>query len=94
MEPAVQEQKNQNLAGTAGKPGDYQPLFENLRHVIDVSRKKFDLKRASNSDKQKWARLLITGCEAYGSLMEKAKIELIELRISQIEMRVVNTANE
>jgi len=77
--------ENQNLASPASKRGDFQPLFENLSHLIDVSRQKFDLERASNSDKQKWARLLIQGCEAYGKLMETAKIEEIEVRLESLE---------
>jgi hypothetical protein len=60
-------------------------LFENLEHVIAVSRIKFDLTRASNSDKQKWARLLISGCEAYANLLETAKLEEIEARIKNLE---------
>ena len=46
-------EKTQNLTGTEQKTSSFKPLFENLEHVINVSRKKFDLARASNSDKQK-----------------------------------------
>lgn len=73
------------MASTETKTGEFQPLFENLRHVIDVSRTKFDLVRASNSDKQRWARLLISGCEAYASLLETSKLEEIEARLSNLE---------
>jgi hypothetical protein len=65
----------------------FQSLFDNLSHVIDVSRTKFDLVKASNNDKQKWARLLIAGVEAYAKLMETAKIEEMEQRIQAIEKR-------
>jgi hypothetical protein len=80
-------EESQTLTGQTWKKIDFQPLFENLSHVIDVSRSKFDLARASNSDKQRWARLLITGCEAYAKLMESAKIEELEERINKIETR-------
>ncbi len=73
------------MADIEKESGGFEGLFENLRHVIAVSRQKFDLERASNSDKQKWARLLIQGCEAYGKLMETAKIEEIEARVSELE---------
>lgn len=79
------ETENQTLASIAPKKGDFQPLFENLSHVIDVSRKKFDLTRASNSDKQRWARLLISGCQAYSELLEASKLEEIEARIQALE---------
>jgi hypothetical protein len=79
------QMENQNMARSAQKTSDYQPLFDNLSHIIGVSRTKFDLKRASNSDKMKWARLLILGCQAYASLMESAKIEDLEQRIIKIE---------
>jgi hypothetical protein len=77
--------KTQNLASIEAKPSPFQPLFENLSHVIDVSRKKFDLERASNADKQRWARLLITGCEAFANLLETRKLEALEERLAQIE---------
>ena len=80
-------EKNQNLTCTASKTGDFQPLFENLSHVIAVSRNKFDLQRASNGDKQRWARLLILGCQTYADLLEKVKLEEIEERIKKIEAR-------
>ena len=77
--------KNQNLMYTPSKTSDFQPLFDHLSHVISVSRKKFDLKRAANSDKMKWARLLIQGCQAYSVLLETSKLELLEERLKTIE---------
>ena len=65
--------------------GDFQPLFNHLSHVITVSRNKFDLPRTNNMDKQRWARLLITGCEAYAKLLEASKIDELELRLTRLE---------
>ncbi|MCW4053558.1 MAG: hypothetical protein NWE84_01375 [Candidatus Bathyarchaeota archaeon] len=76
---------NQTLRNSTAKPSGFQLLFDNLAHLIDVSRKKFDLTRASNSDKQKWARLLIQGCQAYGVLLEKRKLEDLENRLQKLE---------
>lgn len=65
--------------------GAFQPLFNHLRHVIDVSRTKFDLQQTNNRDKQRWARLLITGCEAYAKLLEASKIDELEARLTRLE---------
>lgn len=75
------------MACIESEKSSFEALFENLSHVIDVSRQKFDLERASNSDKQKWARLLIAGCEAYANLLETSKLEKLEERIANIEQR-------
>ena len=77
----------QNLAMPASKTSDFQPLFENLSHVIEVSRQKFDLQRASNNDKMRWGRLLIEGAKAYASLWESRKIEALEQRLENLEAR-------
>jgi hypothetical protein len=63
----------------------FQPLFNHLRHVIDVSRKKFDLQQTNNHDRQRWARLLIAGCEAYAKLLESSKIDELEARLTRLE---------
>jgi hypothetical protein len=84
--PSTQPQvENQNLMSITSKRGDFKPLFDNLSHVIAVSRNKFDLVRASNLDKQRWARLLITGCEAYAKLLEASKIDELEARLTRLE---------
>lgn len=80
-------EETQTLTSTTQKTSPFKGLFDNLSHVIDVSRNKFDLTRASNSDKQRWARLLIQGCEVYGKLLETAKIEDIENRLEKIESK-------
>jgi hypothetical protein len=76
--PSVHVQEEQKKSG-------FQPLFNHLSHVIDVSREKFDLHRTNNHDRQKWARLLITGCEAYAKLLESSKIDEIEERLTKLE---------
>lgn len=77
-QPPVQHQAEQ------GKRG-FQTLFDNLSHIIDVSREKFDLVRTSNRDKQHWARLLICGIEAYAKLLEASKIDELEARLTRLE---------
>jgi hypothetical protein len=65
--------------------GGFKPLFNHLSHVIDVSRIKFDLQQTNNHDRQRWARLLITGCEAYAKLLEASKIDELEARLTRLE---------
>ncbi len=78
---------NRNLSSTEEKTNSFSGLFDNLSHVIAVSRKKFDLQRASNSDKMKWGRLIVQGCEAYGRLLEASKLEAIEARLERLETK-------
>jgi len=62
-----------------------QGLFSTLEHVINVSKTKFDKEKASNSDRQKWARVIITGVQAYGSLLHDIENEELEERIRKLE---------
>jgi hypothetical protein len=70
---------------TKGSP--FQGLFENLSHVIDVSRKKFDGNHITNSEKMKWGRLLINAASAYSSIYEMSKLDDLEARIRALEQR-------
>ena len=78
MSCAVQHQEEQEISG-------FQALFSHLSHVIVVSREKFDFQRTNNRDRQRWARLLIAGCEAYAKLLEASKIQEIEVRLTKLE---------
>ncbi len=60
-------------------------LFSTLEHVISVSKTKFDKEKAPNSDRQKWARVIITGVEAYGRLLHDVDLEALEERIRKLE---------
>lgn len=71
--------------GQGDKTSAFQPLFENLSHVINVSRKKFDYSQVRNADRLKWGRLLINAVEAFGKLYEASKIDDLESRIKLLE---------
>jgi len=60
-------------------------LFGYLALVLNVSREKFMMERASNSDRQKWARILIDGCRAYGELLHDVAVEGLEERVKLLE---------
>jgi hypothetical protein len=73
--------------GIDTKKSPFQGLFENLAHVIEVSRKKFDGNHITNSEKMKWARLVIGACSAYSAVYEKYKLDDLEARIKALEER-------
>jgi hypothetical protein len=60
-------------------------LFGLLAHVLNVSKEKFDKEKALNDDRQKWARIIISGVEAYGRLLEAVQIEELERRLEALE---------
>lgn len=60
-------------------------LFQLLSHVLETSKDKFDKDKASNVDRQKWARLIIGGVQAYGELLKTFELENIENRLERLE---------
>jgi len=60
-------------------------LFGYLALVLNVSRSKFEMERAANSDRQKWARIIIDACRAYGELLHDVEVEDLEGRVALLE---------
>ena len=60
-------------------------LFDNLQRVIEVSRDKFDREKASNGDRQKWARILVVAISAYGDLLRDRTLEDLVVRVEALE---------
>jgi hypothetical protein len=60
-------------------------LFELLGHVLATAKEKFDCQRVCNGDRQKWARIIITGVEAYAELLKGVQLEELEERLSKLE---------
>lgn len=60
-------------------------LFSLLNHVIQTCTEKFDREKARNSDRQKWARILINCVDSYGKLLETSALEDLENRIDDLE---------
>jgi hypothetical protein len=52
-----------------------ETLFGLLGHVLVSSKEKFDREKASNDDRLKWGRLIISGVEAYGCLLKDVQLE-------------------
>ena len=60
-------------------------LFSLLSHVLVTSRDKFDKEKASNADRQKWARIIVSGCQAYAEILKTVELEQIEKRLEKLE---------
>ncbi len=63
-------------------------LFRCLSGVIDVSKTKFDMEKASNSDRQKWAKVIVAAVQAYGKILNDADIEQVKQRHEVLEKTV------
>jgi len=64
-----------------------QRLFNHLSHVLDVSREKFDKEKAANAERLKWGRLIVSAVEAYGKLLSSTKLEELEDRVVNLEVK-------
>ena len=53
-----------------------------------MSEKKFKKEKASNNDRQKWARIIIASVEAYARILELVELEGLSDRLKQIETRM------
>jgi len=74
--------------------GQRKTLCTNLAEIIDVAKIKFDNDRAANNERRAWARLIITGIEAYAKLLELSTLEDLAARVEHLETRgVANVAN-
>lgn len=60
-------------------------LFGMLSHVLLTAEGKFDMEKASNGDRQKWARIIISGVEAYARLIQASQTDDLEERVSKLE---------
>lgn len=64
---------------------DRKKLFNTLDVVLETSKEKFNKQKASNADRQKWARIIIYAAAAYGDLLKDTELESIEERLTRIE---------
>jgi len=62
-----------------------QGLFSLLNHVLATAKDKFDKQKAANGERQRWARLIVAGVEAYGRLLVNEQLQSMEKRISALE---------
>ena len=63
-------------------------LFERLDHVLSVCESKFNMRKASNATRQRWARLIVQATQVYGKLLDGVENEAILKKIAEIEKRV------
>jgi hypothetical protein len=62
-------------------------LFSVLGHVLATAKTKFDMEKAANGDRLKWGRLIVSGVEAYGRLLEGVQLEQLEQRLTALEQK-------
>ena len=60
-------------------------MFDLLSHVLATAKEKFDKQKALNGDRQKWARIIISGVQAYAELLKGVQLEELEKRVSKLE---------
>jgi len=60
-------------------------LCEVLAQIIGTSKTKFDCVRAANAERRGWARLIISGVEAYAKLLELSTLEDLAARVECLE---------
>lgn len=66
-------------------------LFNMLDAVLETSKSKFDKQKASNGDRQRWARIIIAATAAYGDLLKDVELEDMEERLVRLERRQEET---
>ena len=64
---------------------DRKKLFNLLDAVLETCKSKFDKQKASNGDRQRWARIIIAAAAAYNDLLRDVELEGIEERLSRLE---------
>lgn len=62
-------------------------LYNLLDHVLGTAKEKFDKEKASNADRQRWARLIVTAIEAYGHLIQASQGDDLEERVTKLETK-------
>jgi len=60
-------------------------LFHALTVVVETSLKKSEKHKASNRDRQSWARVIIQASRAYSDLYSLCKVEELEERVQKLE---------
>ena len=63
-------------------------LFAQLEHILSTSKQKFDMRKASNATRQKWARIIVQAIQVYGKLLDGAENEAILKKIAEIERKL------
>jgi hypothetical protein len=85
LEEVERKETNVNLAVNLNRKEQQSTLYGFLDEVLKVSQTKFRMEKAGNSDRQRWARIIISAVQAYGNLLEIAKLEEIEERLKMVE---------
>ena len=81
----MSQESSEHLAVNLNLKESKSRLFGCLERILTVSGEKFNMQKASNADRQKWGRLIVSCVEAYGRLLETAQLEALEERLTRLE---------
>jgi len=62
-------------------------LYGYLDDVIEISQKKLAIEKKADSDRQAWARIIVSAVQAYGRIIELAEIEELKQRLEALEQQ-------
>jgi len=60
-------------------------LFNALDVVLETCQEKFARQKARNTDRQRWARIIVSTVATYEVLLKDSELEEIEIRLSHLE---------
>ena len=90
----MKRKKLQSSGGINTKGSPFNGLFENLAHIIDVSRSKFDNCHIKNAEKLRFGKLIVEAARAYGQLFEMSALDDLRARISELEKGLAKQLTE
>jgi uncharacterized membrane protein YccC len=61
-------------------------LQNTLNDVLKISGEKFHKEKASNTDRQRWARIIISAVDAFNNLLKDSELQEIEERLCKLEV--------
>jgi hypothetical protein len=69
----------------SNKKKQQSDLYCYLDDVIAISQKKLAIEKKADSDRQAWARIIVSAVQAYGRIIELAEIDDLKQRIETLE---------
>ena len=71
-----------------------EELLGILRDTISTSWDKFDKIKASNKDRQSWARIIISACDSYNKILGEIEISQLWDKVNELEKLIEARGNE
>jgi hypothetical protein len=77
--------KKRRTSAKVNRKPSLKTIFSKLETILDVSEEKFLKKRAKDTNRLKWGRLMVGAIDSYGKLYQIVELEDLEKRISSLE---------